>query len=209
MKKKLAFTLLETIIVISVFCVGILTVLYGISQTLRNQDYAKTQIQSAFFAREWIEMVFNLRDANYHKELPWNCVFEWSSNLTEDWCKEKLEPWKVLKLDIWNNDKYINIEVSEDSIWDLKEDEEFDKIFEKFQIYKHVDDNTFVYNHIKEWWEETWFARYLVIKSVEWVSSNNSDDNLLKIESHVLYKKWIFKWEKVVETFIWNYEFNQ
>jgi len=30
----------------------------------------------------------------------------------------------------------------------------------------------------------------------------------LKIESHVLYKKWIFKWEKVMETFIGNYEFN-
>ena len=73
-----------------------------------------------------------------------------------------------------------------------------------------MDNNSFVYNHnhshTEEDGEATWFARYLVIKSVQWV---NSDDNLLKIESHVLYKRWIFKWEKVVETFIWNYEFNQ
>jgi hypothetical protein len=22
-------------------------------------------------------LIFNLRDANYHKELPWNCIFEY------------------------------------------------------------------------------------------------------------------------------------
>ena len=89
MKKIKAFTLIETLIVIVVFCIGILTVLYWLSQTLRNKEYANTQIQSAFFAREWIELVFNLRDANYHKELPWNCIFEWESSLdVEKWCKK-------------------------------------------------------------------------------------------------------------------------
>jgi prepilin-type N-terminal cleavage/methylation domain-containing protein len=52
MKKFRAFTLIETLIVIIVFCIGILVVLYGLSQTLRNKDYANTQIKSAFFARE-------------------------------------------------------------------------------------------------------------------------------------------------------------
>jgi hypothetical protein len=51
-------------------------VLHGVSQTLRNQDYANVQITSSFLAREGIELMFNLRDANYHKELPWNCVFK-------------------------------------------------------------------------------------------------------------------------------------
>ena len=85
-KRKLkAFTLIEAIIAISVFCVGILVVLYGVSQTLRNQDYANVQISSAFFAREGIELMFNLRDANYHKELPWNCVFHRVNNLRESY----------------------------------------------------------------------------------------------------------------------------
>ncbi len=52
MKKFRAFTLIETLIVIVVFCIGILVVLYGLSQTLRNKDYANIQIKSAFFARE-------------------------------------------------------------------------------------------------------------------------------------------------------------
>jgi prepilin-type N-terminal cleavage/methylation domain-containing protein len=52
MRKIKAFTLLETIIVIAVFSIGIFVVLHGLSQTLRNKDYANTQIKSAFFARE-------------------------------------------------------------------------------------------------------------------------------------------------------------
>ena len=161
-------------------------------------------------------MMFNLRDANYHKELPWNCIFEWEGNLDADkWCKNFLKDNQILKVDIGDESNYLKIiDISDiNEIWDLENDEEFDKIFGKYQIYKHidVDDENFVYNHIQckegeNWCEETWFARYIVIKSVEWV---NSDDNLLKIESHVLYKKWIFKWEKVMETFIWNYEFNE
>lgn len=215
MKKIKAFTLIETLIVIAVFCIGILTVLYWLSQTLRNKEYANTQIQAAFFAREWIEMMFNIRDANYHKELPWNCIFS-NFEIPPDrqydeevnpFCKDKFSNDKVLKLDIWTEDNFIDIKVDNiDKIWDLSDDDVFDTLFDEYQIYKHTDKDTFLYNHIENDWEATWFARYVVIKSVGWV---NSDDNLLKVESHVLYKKWIFKWEKVMETFIWNYEFNQ
>lgn len=213
MKKIKAFTLIETLIVIVVFCIGILTVLYWLSQTLRNKEYANTQIQSAFFAREWIELVFNLRDANYHKELPWNCIFEWENSLDiEKWCKKFFENNQVLKLDIGDNNKYLKIiDISDISkIWDLEKEEDFDKIFEEYQVYKHVEDNgtTFLFNHDSNDGEATWFARYIVIKSVDSSEWELNPDKLLKIESHVLYKKWIFKWEKVMETFIWNYEFN-
>jgi prepilin-type N-terminal cleavage/methylation domain-containing protein len=73
---KKSFTLVETLIVIAVFGIGILAVLYGIAQTLSQQDRAKTQITSSFLAREGIELMYNLRDSNYHKELPWNCIFQ-------------------------------------------------------------------------------------------------------------------------------------
>ena len=48
---------------------------------------------------------------------------------------------------------------------------------------------------------------------IKWVVDENEkfldSDKILKIESHVLYKKWALTWEKVMETFIGNYEFNQ
>ena len=214
MKKNSAFTLIETLIAISVFCIGILTVLFWVSKTLRNQDYANTQIDSAFLAREWIELMFNLRDANYHKELPWNCVFtpvealksEYEENVNP-YCNSLFEPWEILKISIGSGIEYINIESTKTWIKD------FTWMFEEYQIYFHTGDvlnwdTGFVYNHISSEWKETWFARYLIITGVIDENGKEIDPNkLLKIESHVLYKKWELTWEKVMETFIWNYEF--
>ena len=214
MKKLKAFTLIETLVVIIVFCIGILAVLFWLSQTLRNKDYADIQIRSAFFAREWIELIFNLRDANYHKELPWNCVFKRVENLQLEYeqdenpfCNSYFTTWTILKIGMWTGNKYIDI-----NTWFLSPD--FDQNFSGYQIYLHTwsiigDTTGYLYNH--EWTddERTWFARYLVIT---WVVENESlvdSSKLLKIESHVLYKKWSLTGEKVMETFIWNYEFKQ
>ena len=64
MKKVTAFTLIEVLVVIAVFSIGILATFHWMTNTFRNEAYADTQIKSAFFAREWIELMFNLRDAN-------------------------------------------------------------------------------------------------------------------------------------------------
>lgn len=217
MKKLKAFTLIETLIVIVVFCIGILAVLQWLSQTLRNKDYANTQIKSAFFAREWIELLFNLRDANYHKELPWNCIFNTKdSNVTltnEDdnpFCKGYLWSWnenQILKIWIWSDNEYIHLETA-----NLSDD--FDENLSWFQIYFHTGtklngETWFIYNYTWTEDEKTWFARYLLITWVMADWQNIDKDKLLKIESHVLYQRWAITWEKVMETFIWNYEFSQ
>lgn len=207
MKRYSAFTLIETIIAISVFCVGILTVLFWVSKTLRNQDYANVQIKSAFFAREWIELLFNIRDANYRKELPWNCVYTWTSSIYPGWCYKNFSTWTFLKVSIASWDSYVNVEIKD------KLPEDFTWIFNEYQIYLHtwftLGWNTwFIYNHNPDNWKETWFARYLVITGVVDENSDLLDtDKLLKIESHVLYKRAELTWEKVMETFIWNHEF--
>lgn len=216
MKKLKAFTLIETLIVIVVFCIGILAVLQWLSQTLRNKDYANTQIKSAFFAREWIELLFNLRDANYHKELPWNCIFDpklTNGYIDEDenpFCKGYLWSWsenQILKIGIWSDGGYIFVKT-----WSL--DNDFYSDFDNYQIYFHTwvtlnGETWFLYNYTWSKDDKTWFARYLLIT---WIVADWWDvdkDKLLKVESHVLYQRWAITWEKVMETFIWNYEFNQ
>ena len=216
MKKLKAFTLIETLIVIIVFCIGILVVLQWLSQTLRNKDYANTQIKSAFFAREWIELLFNLRDANYHKKLPWNCIFNridsLKNNYDEDenpFCNNFL--WSgdanILKIWIWSGNEYVHIEKAT-----LHED--FEQNLSWFQIYFHSwnalnGETWFRYDYVWNEDEKTWFARYLLIT---WVVNNGEilpKDKILKVESHVLYQRWAITWEKVMETFIWEYEFKQ
>ena len=220
MKKLKAFTLIETLVVIIVFCIGILAVLQWLSQTLRNKDYANTQIKSAFLAREWIELMFNLRDANYHKELPWNCIFAHQSSISpldddnekNPFCKWYFWSWEnnqILKVWIWSGNGYVYVETGSINWLD------FDSIFSGFQIYLHTTWTTlngetwFKYDYIWNDDEKTWFARYILIT---WVAEDwhpVDGDKLLKIESHVLYHKWAITWEKIMETFIWNYEFKQ
>ena len=224
MKKFKAFTLVETLIVIVVFCIGILVVLQWLSQTLRNKDYADIQIKSAFLAREWIELMFNLRDANYHKELPWNCIFNhednpWEIKLDDDghelsnpFCAWYFWSWdenKILKIWMWTGNEYIRVETG-------SLDGDFDTLFSGYQIYLHTwtdilwGSTWFIYNQEEADGEWTWFARYLLITWVVAEDGNAVDtDKLLKIESHVLYRKWYLTGEKVMETFMWNYEFNQ
>lgn len=218
MKKIKAFTLLETLIVIMVFCIGILVVLNGLSQTLRNKDYANTQIKSAFFAREWIELVFNLRDANYHKELPWNCIYNYSTDgititldengieIDNSACNWYLERWTILKISMWSNNEYIHVETSDNM-------QTFTWMFEDYQIYVHTwwlyGMTWFYYDYTWEDYEKTWFARYLVVTWVDNWWHIIDGKKLLKIESHVLYQRWSITWEKVMETFIWNYEFKE
>ncbi len=216
MKKFKAFTLIETLIVIVVFCIGILVVLQWLSQTLRNKDYANTQIKSAFFAREWIELLFNLRDANYHKKLPRNCIFDPKNNVTlnnEDenpFCIGYLWSWadnQILKIWIWSGNEYVYVKTG-----NLADD--FDQNLSWFQIYFHTGtklngETWFIYDYTWTEDEKTWFARYLLIT---WVVDNGSvlpKDKILKVESHVLYQRWAITWEKVMETFIGNYEFKQ
>ena len=221
MKKHSAFTLIETLIVICVFFIGILTVLFGITRTLRNQNHTNLQIKSAFFAREWMELLFNMRDSNYHKELPRNCIFtrvdENDEKIYDEdenpFCNGYIKPWTVIKIWIWTGNEYIHAETWSLLIWkDENNDEiiDFTGMFKEYQIYAHTwdENNTFIYNH--EWTDEekTGFARYLVITGVvdeNWKAV--SEDSLLKVESHVLYQRMGQTGEKVMETFIWNYKF--
>ena len=95
-------------------------------------------------------------------------------------------------------------------------DDDFTKNFSLYQIYLHTWTDIlwvstwFIYNQENDDGEWTWFARYLLITWVVDEGGNVVDtDKLLKIESHVLYRKWYLTGEKVMETFMWNYEFSQ
>jgi len=198
--KKSAFTLVEMLIVIAVFGTGILTVLYGIAQTLGNQDKTNVQITSSFLAREGIELMYNLRDSNYRKKLPWNCIFTSidPANLNADNICEVGQGFtggSIFKIAI-DPDKYLTVEKIDE---DIKE-RDFDKKFEEFQLYYHTGP---YYNSRSNWppipegfrysHEENdhplRFARYIILKSVMDGETELPQDKILKIESHVLYKK--------------------
>jgi len=201
-----AFTLIETLIVIAVFGTGILVVVYGISQTLAHQDRAKTQITASFLAREGIELMYNLRDSNYHKALAWNCIFqrvEGTSPSESDFCSSLFSSGTVLKLAMGSGNAYLHVE----KMGGLSED--FDENFNNFQLFYLTgalgSTEGFQYVYSGNGGVPLRYARYILVKAVQDGGAVLPEDALLKIESHVLYKKGALVGDHVMESFIGNY----
>ncbi len=67
MKNKSAFTLIEVMIAITVFAIGVLAVLRLITQNLVTLDTTQSRTMATFLAKEGMELVYNMRDSNINK----------------------------------------------------------------------------------------------------------------------------------------------
>ncbi|GHW02517.1 hypothetical protein AGMMS50249_3030 [candidate division SR1 bacterium] len=212
---KKAFTLVEMLLVIVVFGVGILTVLYGITQTLRIQDSTEMMIDSSFFAREGIELMYALRDANYAKSQPRNCVFkdvniENTTTLNQKdeknpYCSAFFTGGDVLKLSLPPKDDSTYIVASVGPALT-----DFETNFNNYQLVYCIGVSDFYYGYSgdnvdNKNCQTTRYARYILIKSLKDGQTILPSDNILKIESHVLYRKGGFTGESIMESFIGNY----
>ena len=216
MKKRYAFTLIEIMIAIIIFSIGILAVLRILTWDLSLMDNNDMKLQSTVFWKEWLELLYNVRDSNFEKELPWNCIMRqgiytipqenmsYETNINDEICKWYFTPGQIVQL--WFNKDYYMVQ---DITWWSNN---FDTLFEKNQLCMFTwniewNNNMFWYSYCWEWaWEPTFFARYL---SFTWIDVGDgkvlSTDKIMKVEAHVLYKKWHKTWEYVFESFIWNY----
>lgn len=217
MIKKVAFTLIEMLIAITVFAIGVLAVLRVLTWNLSILDHAEMKLQSTVLAKEWLELLYNLRDSNLEKELPWNCVLgqqiygtqQDDLSLDNDICVGYFGSGfdEILQLSFDDEVYYYqNLTGSHDY---------FTGLFEDNQLCLF----TWTINNMDMSWfsycswdvgEPTFFARYLSFTWVDLSGYNQNmqilpTDKILKVESHVLYKKWHKTGDIVFESFIWNY----
>ena len=106
--KLWAFTLAETVIVCTIFAIMIVWIILWINRAFLFMNNTRVLVRATNFAREGVEMVYNLRDTNrrkysWKKDEHWMDAGTW--NLT-------LKPWiYVIKEWItWTNDIYIYAE---------------------------------------------------------------------------------------------------
>ncbi len=226
MQNKSAFTFIEVMIAIVIFSIGILTVLKLVTNNLETMDKNNVKIQATLLAKEWIELAYNLRDSNIKKELSWNCLMNEAmygrdkdelSNAIGRWDHSNFEEvicdWYFgieNNLQIWfSSENYVYYALSDKS-------DSFDINYEENKLYLYTGDvNYYGYldvderigdnSSLRDGMSYTYFARYLsFVAVVEW-DNILPGDKILKIKSHVLYKKWWNTWEVVFESFIWNY----
>ena len=65
--KKFWFTLAETIIVCTVFAVMVIWIIFAINRAFVFVDNTRLAVMATNLAREWVEMMYNVRDSNRRK----------------------------------------------------------------------------------------------------------------------------------------------
>ena len=213
MHKKSAFTLIEVIIAITVFAVGVLAVLRLITQNLVTLDKTEARTTATFLAKEWIELTYNMRDSNKAKSLPWDCILD--PNLSADdfgyydektVCVRSFASWtednNILQLSFTlEGYMYTNI---------VERAEDFFGLWSGNKLYYTTGyvagTELFRYSNFPtENLEPTVFSRYISFGVVREWDKILPPNKILKVESHVLYMKGSITWEVVLESFIWNY----
>jgi Tfp pilus assembly protein PilV len=71
---KSGITLVEVIIAIVVFGVGILSILKILGSNIIIIQHTKFKAQATLLAKEGMEIVYNMRDSNLDRSFEWNCV---------------------------------------------------------------------------------------------------------------------------------------
>lgn len=217
MKKKYAFTFIEIMITIVIFSVGVLAVLSLVTNNLKSMDSNNLRLQATLLAKEWMELVYNLRDSNVEKQLSWNCLmnpdmYSWNSeelaNKIWRWNQSDFET--VICKWYFGPDNYLKVSFDPFvyTYYELSEKKnDFFSNYENNQLYLFQDASGLPwYGHsLVSSWEKTNFARYISFMPVKEWDNILPQDKIMKVESRVLYLKWATTWEVVFESFIWNY----
>lgn len=203
-------------IAIAIFSIGVLTILNLLVNNLYFLDKASTKTQASFLAKEGIELVYNLRDSNLVKAYPRNCIPK------TEFMAKKIDPndpnsyCTILGSGDYAQLWVFSINFSPTEYFSISEVEnqiETDrkKRFEMYAIFASTgaDDlsNHQIYTNSESVDDQfIKFARYIIVQPLKEKSWEPiATDNILKLESHVLYKNGTKTGEVIFESFIWNY----
>lgn len=83
------FTLVEVVLVTSIFAIVVVWIILAINRSFVFIDNTRLSVRAANFAREWMEMMYNLRDTNWRKhswtrDKYWLNVWLWE-NFFQKW----------------------------------------------------------------------------------------------------------------------------
>lgn len=206
MRKK-AFTLIEILIVIVIFWVGILAILSIMANSVKNFDTINMQTRATLLAKEGIDLAFHHRDSNLEQGYPWDYYTRTGNN---DWGNEEFL-WTG-----WNTTFKIGLSVDENknpyyllektAIWKYTADT-FDEYFRTFALEftkpeltkPELTKNITLYTYKAT--TETPNKGYA--RRIEFIPLTIKNLELLKVSSHVIYKRWSFTGEVVLESLLW------
>lgn len=172
---KSGFSIIEILIWMFIFSLGIISVYAVISSSVRINEYNKNYIIASNLAREQLELMRNNRDYNYEKLQKFDQInpHNWDYDLVflEDTyykVENNISGWSF------------PISIDEISIVDFWDDKNYQLCL--------TSNNVYIYCPIWTTLKKTYFYKYIYVDRI--------DDDKLKISSKVIWKsKWIHEFE--------------
>lgn len=193
MKKK-AFTLIEILIVVFVFGVGILAILKLLTSSLGYFDAITMRTKATLLAKEGMEIVYGFRDSNIEQGYPWNYL---GYNNGEQYIGSGQNT--IFKVWFTGAEAYRDFEPA--SIWSG-----FEENFKHFylELYTGNEDTAFAYYHHVPQAElpAKGFARIIGFTPIKEGETELDKNKILKLTSRVLYKRGNSTGEVLLESFI-------
>lgn len=188
------FSIVEILIWIFIFTLGLLSVYMLISWTLKLNESNKNKLIASSLALESIELVKNIRDSNYENFHKYNQI---NPDLTSDFTNTDnlFNEWDYFTIEnnygLWYP---ISVELIND-FWEWKLE-----LNNKMQAYRLCLDseNRYTYDCLNPSNKKTNFYRYISFDEVKYDDSwtVNIVDNALKVKAKVI---WAYKWYYEIE----------
>lgn len=195
-KIKRWITLIEVLFAVLIFGIWILSIMTMIIENISLLDRIKNQTTATSLAKEWMEIAYNVRDSNLNRSVKWNCI-----DSTDPDCLHVFSDGMAFQPQLHTNWYYSILPTNSDfdsnvlyyHSWPIKD------------IYNWTMFSWFWYDYDSSGGEKTIFSRYIYFDKAylqNWWLADSS--KLLKLESHVVYKKWAAQQDVVLESFIWE-----
>lgn len=193
MRKK-AFTLIEILVVVFIFGVGILAILQLLTRSLGYFDAISMRTKANILAKEGMEIVYNWRESNLEQGLPWNFFNE--------------QEGKLQLLGEKNLQSFQGGFTGGKEYWIFKPQQTewaFESDFKTFYLELFTGDEAGFAFYAPKPQEEMplkGFARIISLEPIVEGEEQLDTNKLLKLSSRVLYKRGSRTGEVLLESFI-------
>lgn len=180
---KNAFSIIEVLIGIFIFSMGLVSVYALISSIIQLNVYNKNYILSTYLANEQIELVRTIRDTNYAKIQKYNQVNPFNKKYDE-----VIEPGSYYKVQNYFSSNKNDFSVVLEKIEDFSQGKENIKKMESYRICLN-DESYYVY--CSSWigdLKKTNIYKYLFVESLK-DSDGNIIEGALKLNSKVIWNQ--------------------
>ena len=185
-------TLIEVLIAIIVFGVGILAIVSTLTTNILLSERVRLKTTATMLAHEGMDIFYNLKDTNLDKWMNRDCAkIVWDVSIWLS-CGEKL-------LDASSVRQYRTAALDPSQTYTLSR---IANTGDDTLLYTHTDGTFTSMTHVLSP-TLTPFRRYILVQPVTLASDPQSPQrDLLKIESHVAYTKGSIRGDVVLESFI-------